>query len=98
MVLLRRRLRGIEGERLAIVFTKVLVAAAVMAVAAWGIEYAMTELLPGRQILLRGVRLLMAIGGGLVVLVAAAKMLHIEEFEEALKMVRLQFTKDQVDE
>ena len=42
VVLLRRRLKGIEGERLAIVLTKVLVAAAAMAVAAWGIEYVMT--------------------------------------------------------
>ena len=94
VVLLRRRLRGIEGERLAIVFTKVLVAAVVMAAAAWGIEYVMTELLPGRQILLRGVRLLMAIGGGLVVLVVAAQILHIEEFEEALKVIRGQLTKN----
>ena len=50
VLLLRRRLHGIDGDRLAIVLTKVLVAAAAMGVAAWGIDYVMTGLLPGRQI------------------------------------------------
>ncbi|HEY3045828.1 MAG TPA: murein biosynthesis integral membrane protein MurJ [Vicinamibacterales bacterium] len=95
VVLLRRRLKGIEGERLAIVLTKVLVAAATMAIAAWGIEYVMTELLPGRQILLRGVRLVTAIGGGLVVLAVAAKLLRIEEFEDALGLARGNLSKNQ---
>jgi putative peptidoglycan lipid II flippase len=95
VVLLRRRLKGIEGERLAIVLTKVLVAAAMMAVAAWGIEYVMTGLLPGRQILLPGVRLVTAIGGGLVVLALAAKLLHIDEFEEALGLVRGNLAKNE---
>jgi putative peptidoglycan lipid II flippase len=94
VVLLRRRLKGIEGERLAIVLTKVLVAAATMAIAAWGIEYVMTELLPGRQILLRGVRLVTAIGGGLVVLAVAAKLLRIEEFEDALGLARGNLSKN----
>ena len=92
VLLLRRRLKGIEGERLMIVLTKVLAAAAAMAVAAWGIECAMTALLPGQQILMRGVRLLTAIGGGLVVLAVAAKMLHIDELEDALGVLGVRFT------
>lgn len=98
VLLLRRRLKGIEGERLTIVLTKVLAAAAAMAAAAWGIEHVMTALLPGQQVLMRAVRLLTAIGGGLAVLALAAKMLHIEEFEEALGLIRVQLTKNQGDE
>jgi len=93
VLLLRRRLQGIEGRRLTIVLTKVLAAAAAMAVAAWGIEYLMTGLLPGQRIAIRGVRLLAAIGGGLLVLVLAAKTLRIDELEDALGMLGGQLTK-----
>lgn len=93
VVLLRRRLEGIDGEPLAIVLTKVLVSAAAMAGTAAGIDYAMTGLLPGRQILLQGVRLLIAIGGGLVVLAMAAKMLKIDEFDDALEFVHANLAK-----
>ena len=95
VVLLRRRLKGIEGERLAIVLSKVLVAAAAMALAAWGIEHMMTAWLPGRQILLQGVRLLTAIGGGLGVLAVTAKTLRMEEFEDAVELIQLRLTKNQ---
>ena len=96
VLLLRRRLKGIEGERLMMVLTKILAASAAMAVAAWGIEYVLTAWLPGQHILMRGVRLLTAIGGGLVVVAGAAKMLHIEEFEDALEVVGVQFTKNRI--
>jgi putative peptidoglycan lipid II flippase len=95
VVLLRRRLKGIDGRRLVIVLTKVLVAAAAMAVAAWGIEYVMIGLLPDRKIFWQGVRLLTAIGGGLVVLAGTAKTLHIEEFEDALRLISAQLSKNQ---
>ena len=93
VLLLRRRLKGIEGDRLMIVMTKIVAAAAAMAVAAWGIEYMMTAFLPGQHMLIRGVRLLTAIGGALVVVAVAAKMLRIEEFEDALEALGVQFTK-----
>jgi putative peptidoglycan lipid II flippase len=86
-VLLRQRLQGIEGERLSMVLIKVLVAAAAMAVAAGGVDYVMTGLLPGRHIPLQVVRLSIAIGGGLVVLALTAKLLKIEEFDDALRLV-----------
>jgi putative peptidoglycan lipid II flippase len=90
VLLVRRRLKGLELERLAIVSTKIVAAAAAMAVAAWGIEFAMTAWLPGREILMRGIRLFTAIGGGLAVLAAAAKILHIDEFEDALGFLGVQ--------
>jgi putative peptidoglycan lipid II flippase len=91
--LLRRRLKGLELGRLAIVSAKVLAAAGAMAFAAWGIEYMTAAWFPGRQLLIRGVRLLAAIGGGLAVLGAAAKMLHIDEFEDALEFLGVEFPK-----
>jgi hypothetical protein len=51
-------------------------------------------LLPGQHIAIRGVRLLAAIGGGLFVLALAAKMLHIDELEDALDVLGWQFTKN----
>ncbi len=92
LLLLRRRLKGIDGARLTIVWTKVLAAAAAMAVAALGIEYVMTALWPGQHVLLRGVRLLTAIGGGLVVLAVAAKLLRIDEFDDAVGVFGVPFT------
>jgi putative peptidoglycan lipid II flippase len=91
--LLRRRLKGLELGRLAIVSAKVLVAAGAMAFAAWGIEYVTAAWFPGRQLLIRGIRLLAAIGGGLAVLAAAAKMLHIDEFEDALEFLGVELPK-----
>jgi putative peptidoglycan lipid II flippase len=95
LVMLRRRLHGIEGERLTIVLTKILIAALAMALAAGGIEYAMTGWLPGGQTLLRAIRLLIAIGGGLVVLGVCARALNIGEFEEALRLVRANLARNQ---
>jgi putative peptidoglycan lipid II flippase len=94
-VLLRRRLKGIEGKRLAIVLAKVLVAGAAMALAALGIERLMSAWLPGGQIPRQGVRLLIAIGGGLGVLAVAAKTLQMAEFEDALELIKLRLTKNQ---
>jgi putative peptidoglycan lipid II flippase len=85
--LMRRRLDGIGGDRLAIVAMKVLIATAAMALAAWGAQEVMIAVLPGNQALWQSVRLAAAIGGGLVVLAATAKVLRLEEFEEALAVV-----------
>jgi putative peptidoglycan lipid II flippase len=93
VILLRRRLQGIEGEPLVTVLTRVLVAAAMMGVATWALDYAMTELLPGRQILFRAARLSAAIGGGVAVLAAAAKMLNIAGFEDALELLGVHFVR-----
>jgi putative peptidoglycan lipid II flippase len=87
VLLLHRRLGGIDAERLATGLAKILAAAALMAVAAWGIEYALTGLLPGQQILRRGIRLAAAIGGGLAVLAGGARLLRVRELDDALRVV-----------
>ena len=92
VLLLRRRLNGIEGRRLAIVSTKILAAGAVMAAAAWSIHYMMSAAIPGRQVAAQGARLGASIVGGLVVLAGAAKLLRIEEFEQALRVVGWRLT------
>ena len=55
-----------------------------MAVAAWGIESAMNGFLPGPQILRQGARLAAAIGGGLAVLFAGARLLRVRELDDAM--------------
>jgi len=94
VLLLHRRLGGIEAKRLAIGFTKILAAGTLMAAAAWGIEYAMGGFLPGQQILRQGARLAAAIGGGLVTLVAAARLLRIKELDEAVRVLGSWSAKD----
>jgi putative peptidoglycan lipid II flippase len=91
VALLRRRLNGIEGERLAIVLAKGVAASAAMAVAAWGVAQWMIVLLPGERILNQSVRLAAAIVAGLAVLSAISKMLRIDEFEGALNVFRGRF-------
>jgi putative peptidoglycan lipid II flippase len=87
VLLLRRRLGGIDGARLVVTLTKVVAAAAVMGVAVWGIDRVMGEAAPGHQFLMRGLRLGASIGGGLVALASSARVLRIEEFGEALAMI-----------
>ena len=91
LLLLRRRLHGIEGERLAMVFIKVTAAACVMALCAWGIDHVLTTAMPGRQILLSAIRLAAAIGGGLAALAVSAKLLRVDEFDDALGVLGARF-------
>jgi putative peptidoglycan lipid II flippase len=94
-ILLRHRLKGIEGERLAMVLAKVVIAAAAMAATAWGIHYVLSDWAPGGRVLLQLLRLSAAIGGGLVVLAVAAKALHMEEFDEASRLITGHLKKSQ---
>jgi putative peptidoglycan lipid II flippase len=89
--LLRRRLQGIEGQRLAMAFAKVLVAAAAMAAAAWTIQYTTASWFPAETLVVRGGRLTAAILGGLAVLAAAGKLLRIADFDEAVAAMRGHF-------
>jgi putative peptidoglycan lipid II flippase len=91
LVLLRRRLRGLDGARLAVTVAKMTVAAAVMATAAAGIHAAAASVLPGAHLTARALRLSAAIGGGLAVLAGAATVLHVDEFDEvrAMAMTRV---------
>lgn len=88
VLLLRRRLDGMEGPRLVRVVGKVAAAALLMAFSAWGINAGLMIVAPGHTVLLRAGRLAAAIAGGFGVLAASATLLRIEEFEDALGVLR----------
>jgi len=85
--LLRRRIGGIDGRRLAVAVAKISVASAVMAGSAVWLETWLSTFIAGASVLPRLLRLALAIGGAVTVLAAAAKVLRIREFDEALRMV-----------
>jgi putative peptidoglycan lipid II flippase len=85
--LLKRRLGGLEGRRIATSLLKILVASTVMGVAAWSTSTWLTHAVPGDALVWKAVRVTSAIGAGLIALVVSARLLRIAEFEEALKRV-----------
>ena len=87
LVLLRRRLDGIDGGRVADAFLRIVVASVFMAGAAIAAEAAGTRWLPGEALLPQVVRLGLTIGVALAVLAATAHVLHIREFRQGLAMV-----------
>jgi putative peptidoglycan lipid II flippase len=87
LVMLRRRLGGIDGTRLAPAVTKVSVASVVMAVFAVWFQAWAGGLVAGDSSLPRLLRLTTTIGFSLVVLAAAAKALRLNEFNEAARLI-----------
>ena len=88
LVLLRRRLGGLEDGHLGLTFAKIAIAALVMAAVAAGGERLAAGVLPGAGTLRQAVQLFSAITAGLVALAAAAKLLHIREFDGAVASAR----------
>jgi putative peptidoglycan lipid II flippase len=88
LLLLRQRLRGINGAALTVSLFKVTTAACVMALATLGIEYGSTAIVSGQSVAAQTLRLGLAIGGGLATLAACARLLRIREFAEAIALVR----------
>jgi putative peptidoglycan lipid II flippase len=87
VLLIRHRLNGIDGARLTTVVVKISVAALMMGVAASGIDIGLTTLAPGVSTVLRALRLAAAIAGAMVVLVATARWLRVDELDDALAAV-----------
>jgi len=87
MVLLRRRLHGIEGGRVFTSFMKIAVASAAMGVATFAADRALAVWLPGGALLAQIVRLALTIGVSLLVLAGAAHVLHVTEFREGMALV-----------
>jgi putative peptidoglycan lipid II flippase len=81
--LLRRRLGGLDGRRVSMAFLKIALASAAMGVAASLSARWLESILPATNTLSRGIQLGAAIGIGVVVLVAAARLLRLAEFDEA---------------
>jgi putative peptidoglycan lipid II flippase len=85
--LLRGRIGGLDSRQNARPFALITVASFVMGLAAWGTQYGLEIALPGNGTLLRAVRVFTSIAVALGVLVGVARLLHIEEFKEALARV-----------
>ena len=84
LVLLHRRLGGIEHGSLALTFMKTILASSAMAAACVGVEHLLARVLPGSGVASQVIRLSGAIAAGLAALTAAAKSLRIREFDDAL--------------
>jgi len=89
--LLRGRLGGLEGRRVAIAAAKIVIASAVMAAAAYAVHLRLTAWVPGEMIFARVARVGTAIVVALLVLAASARLLRIEEFDEAVSRVGRRF-------
>jgi putative peptidoglycan lipid II flippase len=84
---LRRRIGGLDGGRLLGIVLRTVVAAAVMAAAAWGIERALAQALPGRSFPIQAVHVLGAISGALAVLLLTARLLRLDEMTDVIVML-----------
>jgi putative peptidoglycan lipid II flippase len=88
VLLLRRHLRGLEGTSLMSTTARILLAALVMAVVAVAADRAAELILPGMNLFLQAARLTTVIVCALLALAAAARMLRIKEFDEAVSALR----------
>ncbi|PYR94870.1 MAG: murein biosynthesis integral membrane protein MurJ [Acidobacteria bacterium] len=87
LVWLRRRLGGLDGRRNAQAVAAIVAASAAMGLAVWLTQHALEGIIAGRGTLVRAVRVFTSIGAGMIVLTGAARLLRIEEFNEALGRV-----------
>src|SRR5262249_60836389 len=85
--LLRVRIGGLDDRRLLATLTKISVAAVAMAAVAVAVQAAMERVAPGAALHLRALRVTISIGSALAALAAAAKALHIEEFDATASML-----------
>lgn len=87
MYLLRRRLHGLEGRRVAASFVRIAIASLAMAVATVATDRALAAWVPGDALALQLVRLGVTIGVALAVLAGTAHQLHIREFREGMALI-----------
>ena len=96
LILLSRRIGGIDGARVWRSFVKISSRRRVMGVAAYYADAGLHAVLPpslmGYLLLSRLVRVLGAIGAGIGTLALAAWALHIEEFRQAMRRLLSRFT------
>jgi putative peptidoglycan lipid II flippase len=93
LMFLRGRIDGIDGRRVTVAFVKILTASLAMGVVAWLTDYGLAGVLrAGTTIryhvdVLLALRLMIAIAVAVAALAAAARLLAIEEFDEAFGRV-----------
>ena len=82
LVLLHRRLGGLEVGRILETGAKIVVAATLMGGAVWTCHAWLMDVLPGADLVRRLIQVFGSIGVGLVVLAAGARMLRIAEWSD----------------
>ena len=80
LYLLRRRLGGLDTNRLLVAFGKISIAAAMMGAAAFGVHQSLLSVWPDANLLARLVRVFASISTSVLVLVGAARILRIQEW------------------
>jgi putative peptidoglycan lipid II flippase len=85
--LLRRRLGGLEGRRVTVALIKITVASLAMGAAAQMASRSLATLVPGTNSISRAIQLGGAIAVGMIVLIVAARILRLAEFDEAFGRV-----------
>jgi putative peptidoglycan lipid II flippase len=88
MLLLRRRLAGINGTHLSVAFAKIAVASTAMAAVLMAVVRVAEAGVPGNGLTAQSIRLTLEIAAGLAALAAAANLLAIAEFREAVTIVK----------
>jgi len=88
LVLLSRRIGGVDGTRVAVSFIKVSIAAALMGLAAYASAGWLRAWWPGGSTVAQFARVFLPMGFALAVLAAAALLLRIEEFGQVVRRVR----------
>ena len=91
IILLRRRLDGLEERRVFLSFVKISLASLAMGAAAAAVDRFSMTWISGDGLLPQIVRLAAAIGAAVVVLAAAAHLLHIDEFRRGVNLVTGRF-------
>lgn len=87
LLLLRRRLGGLDERRLGVAFGKILLASAAMGIAAWATEGTLRSTWAVDGAWGQSLHLFSAIGAGLLTLAACARLLRIREFDLALQQL-----------
>jgi putative peptidoglycan lipid II flippase len=87
MVLLRRRLHGVDGGRLMSSIVRIALASLAMGVTAFAVDRALAGVLPDGRLMSEIVRLALTIGCAMAVLATAAFLLRIREFRVAVAAI-----------
>jgi putative peptidoglycan lipid II flippase len=87
LVLLGQRIGGLDGKRIGVATTKIVVASAVMGLAALYMSQWLESVLPGEQWYVRMTQVFGAIAAGILVLLGSARILGISELMTALDRV-----------
>lgn len=88
LIILSKRINGVDSKRIWVSLFKILAAAAIMAAAVYVANGWLRTALPGTGELIRGIRVMATIALGIATLAASAWGLRIEEFRVAVQRVR----------